>query len=155
MITKENVLTAQLEWANGIINLGKLKENPSEYTRAAEEFVTRHYNYDNGRVLFKPTRASKLQFRLTKEGALSYFVGGNPNFPEDTGFALQPWTKIKFDNADIILEETRAFAMGNYYLTDLSGEETKIEFMIGYTQNSVRELKINIHHSSFPYKPIK
>lgn len=155
MITKEEVLSAQKEWADWIIKIGTLKENPSAYINETESFITKLYNYDNGKVLFKPTRASVKQFRLTKEGALSYFVGGNSKFPEDTGFALQPWKKIKFENADIIFEEERAFAMGNYYLTDLTGEETKIEFMVGYVQNSERELKINIHHSSFPYIPNK
>lgn len=153
MITKEEVLSAQKEWADWIIKIGTLKENPSEYKRETESFITKLYNYDNGKVLFKPTRASVKQFRLTKEGALSYFVGGNSNFPEDTGFALQPWTKIKFENADIIFEEELSFAMGNYYLTDLTGKETKIEFMVGYVQDSSRQLKINIHHSSFPYIP--
>lgn len=155
MITKEEVFSAQKEWADWIIKIGTLKENPSAYIIEAESFITKLYNYDNGKVLFKPTRASEKQFRLTKEGALSYFVGGNLKFPEDTGFALQPWTKIKFDNADIIIEENIAFAMGNYFLTDSTGKEIKVEFVLGFLKNSSGSLKICIHHSSFPYRPEK
>ncbi|MDZ7764650.1 MAG: hypothetical protein U5K00_09515 [Melioribacteraceae bacterium] len=152
MITKENVITAQIEWANGIIKIGKLKDNYTECKREAEAFVTRQYNYDHGRVLFKPTRASEKQFRLEKEGAISYFVGGNQKFPEDTGFALQPWTKIKFDNADIIIDENTAIAMGNYYLADTENNEVKVEYTIGFIKRDDGSLKINLHHSSFPFK---
>jgi hypothetical protein len=45
--------------------------------------------YDNGTVLFKPTLTFGDQtFRLDKEGAAAYFIGGNPKYPNDTGFAL-------------------------------------------------------------------
>lgn len=155
MITKEEVLSVQKEWGDWIIKIGTLKENPSEYERETEAFIKKLYNYDNGKVLFKPTRASEKQFRLTKEGALSYFVGGNPKYPEDTGFALQPWTNIRFENADIILEKDRAFAMGNYFLTDSTGNEIKVEFVLGFLKDSSGSLKICIHHSSFPYRPEK
>lgn len=152
MITNENVTTAQIEWANGIIKIGSLKDNPTECKRETETFVARLYNYDHGRVLFKPTRASEKQFRLDKEGAISYFVGDNQKYPEDNGFALQPWTKIKFDNADIIIDENTAVAMGNYYLTDTENNEVKVEYTIGFVKHDDGSLKINLHHSSFPFK---
>ena len=57
------------------------------------------YDYAEGQVFFKPTLAfGPRTFRPTKEGALAYFVGGNPNFPEDTGFALKGWTAARYDN---------------------------------------------------------
>ena len=39
--------------------------------------------------------------------------------------------------------------MGNYYFTDLSGAETKVEYTFGYQLHEGR-LHINLHHSSFP-----
>ena len=51
-----------------------------------------------GDVLFKPTLASETQFRFTKKAALSYFLGGDPDFTEDIGFALMHWQTIRFEN---------------------------------------------------------
>jgi len=85
---------------------------------------------------------------------LSYFIAGNDKFPEDEGFALQPWTKVRFENNGMILQEKRAIAMGNYFFTDLSGGETKVEYTFGYTLSDNGELLIDLHHSSLPYNPV-
>ena len=88
----------------------------------------------------------------TKSQAQSYFIAGdNRACDEDKGFAIQPWTKVRFENAGIILEEKRAIAMGNYFFTDLDGNEAKVEYTFGYKLVG-DELKIDLHHSSFPYK---
>ena len=56
------------------------------------------YDYKEGKVFFKPTLAfGKNSFRPTKQGALSYFLGGDEEFPEDTGFALKHWVKVRYD----------------------------------------------------------
>ena len=52
---------------------------------------------------------------------------------------------------NFILEENRAIAMGNYFFTDLNGNEAKVEYTFGY-QLIDGVLKIDVHHSSFPYK---
>ena len=40
--------------------------------------------------------------------------------------------------------------MGNYFFTDLDGNEAKVEYTFGYKLiNGV--LKIDVHHSSFPF----
>ena len=44
---------------------------------------------------------------------------------EDKGFALKPWTNVRFENAGLILEKSRAFCMGNYFFTDTKGNEIK------------------------------
>ena len=41
--------------------------------------------------------------------------------------------------------------MGNYFFTDLDGNEAKVEYTFGYKLIN-NELKIDLHHSSFPYK---
>ena len=41
--------------------------------------------------------------------------------------------------------------MGNYYFTDLTGVETKVEYTFGYKLSN-GELKIDLHHSSLPFK---
>lgn len=154
MITKENVLQAQKRWAEALIEIGKLKDNRDACFQKTEEVIDKLYGYDIGEVLFKPTRAAKNQFRPTKEGAISYFVGGNNHYPEDTGFALQPWSEVRFENEGFILNENIAMAMGNYFFTETgTGAVKKVEYTFGYTKSSTGHLKIILHHSSVPFTP--
>merc|ERR1712039_606525 len=71
-------------------------------------------------------------FRLDPVAALSYFVSGNTAFPEDKGFALKPWTGVRFENNGVLLEGSTALAQGNYFFTDTDGKETKVEYTFGY-----------------------
>lgn len=155
MVTKDEVLMAQKKWAEAIIEIGKLKEKREECKSVTLDTIDRLYGYDIGDVLFKPTRAAEAQFRQTREGALSYFIGGNDQFSEDTGFALQPWEEVRFDNAGgILLNEKTAVAMGNYFFTEAgTGAVVKVEYTFGYIKASDGSLKINLHHSSVPYSP--
>lgn len=146
-ISKEEILAAQKAWGDGIVNIGKAKD----HKKAAMEHINKLYAYDLGTVLFKPTKASVVEFRDTKEEALSYFVGGKE--PEDKGFALAPFTKVRFDNKGIIIDCDSALAMGNYYFTKTDGEEIKVDYSFGYVEDKNGHLKINLHHSSLPYKP--
>lgn len=151
MITRENVLEAQNQWGAGVVKIGSLKENRVECEAFAKEFLDKQYAFDSGEVLFKPTKCAFEQFRPTKREALSYFISGEDRAcNEDKGFAIQPWTKVRFENAGIILEENRAIAMGNYFFTDLDGNEAKVEYTFGYKLIH-GELKIDLHHSSFPF----
>ena len=67
----------------------------------AINFLGEHYSFESGDVLFKPTLASKNQFRFSMDDALSYFIGGK--FSEDKGFALRPWVNIRFGERKIII----------------------------------------------------
>ena len=153
MITKEQVIAAQNEWGNGVIKIGSLKDQRTNCEEFANQFLDKLYAFDTGSVSFKPTKCALEQFRPTKQKALSYFIAGeNRACEEDKGFAINPWTKVRFENSNFILEDNRAIAMGNYYFTDLEGNEAKVEFTFGYKViNGV--LKIDLHHSSFPYNP--
>ena len=152
MISKEKVLEAQKEWGNGVVKIGSLKDNRAECDDFTEEFLKKLYSFGTGPVLFKPTKCAVEQFRGTKEEAKSYFIAGeNRACNEDKGFAIQPWTNVRFENTGIILEENRAISMGNYFFTDLDGNEAKVEYTFGYKLID-GELKIDVHHSSFPFK---
>ena len=101
--------------------------------------------------MFKPTFTSIKLFRNNFEEALSYFIAGDDRAcQEDKGFAINPWTNVRFENTGFILEENRAIAMGNYFFTDLQGVEAKVEYTFGYKLSN-GELKIDLHHSSFPF----
>jgi hypothetical protein len=153
MISKEQVIEAQNDWGFGVVKIGSLKNNRPECESYASSFIDKQYLFEAGPVLFKPTKCKEEQFRPTKAEAASYFIAGEGRkCNEDGGFAINPWTKVRFENSNLILEENRAIAMGNYYFTDLEGNEAKVEYTFGYKLVN-GALKIDLHHSSFPYNP--
>ena len=153
MVTKEQVIKAQNEWGAGVVKIGSLKSDRSNCESFTSKFLDKLYAFENGPVLFKPTKCSLEQFRPNKAKATSYFIAGEDrSCKEDKGFAINPWTKVRFENSNFILEDNRAIAMGNYFFTDLEGNEAKVEYTFGYKVSN-GELKIDLHHSSFPYNP--
>lgn len=151
MVSKEQVIEAQKNWGESIVKIGSLKDNRAECEKYVSDFLDRAYSFENGPVLFKPTKCAVEQFRSTKDTAFSYFIAGdNRACEEDKGFAINPWTNVKFENTDVILEDNRAIAMGNYYFTDLDGNDTKVEYTFGYKLVD-GNLKIDLHHSSLPF----
>jgi len=152
-ITRDDVINAQTTWGNAVISIGKaFKENNENLESITYELITDLYAYDQSEVLFKPTLAAQEQFRSTKEQALSYFIARNGVCSEDHGFAIKPWESVKFENSGIILGETQAQAMGNYFFTDYDGNTIKVEYTFGYILDENKKLRINIHHSSVPYQ---
>jgi hypothetical protein len=147
-ISEAEVKQAQTKWAKSIIEIG-MANNPKQ---KAIETIDNLYGFDVDKVLFKPTLASADQFRTDKKEALSYFVGGDN--PEDAGFALRGFTNIKFNNEAIITNCDMAMAMGNYFFTTKEGEKMKVEYSFGYKKLPNQAVKIVLHHSSLPYKPL-
>ncbi|MEM1028702.1 MAG: phosphoribosyl-AMP cyclohydrolase [Myxococcota bacterium] len=153
-ITQAEVVDAQLEWGAGIVRIGKVHQEGGDYVQAAKDHIQQLYGYDLSMVLFKPTLASEHQFRETFDAALSYFVGGNETYPEDKGFALAPYTKVRWENSGILTYTgTMAIAMGNYYFTTLEGNEVKVEYTFGYVKDKEQKLRIVAHKSALPYAP--
>ena len=152
-ITEKEVVAAQKAWGEGIVKIGKVYSDGGDYSAAAAAHIDQFYAYDLSLVLFKPTLASVEQFRTSFDSALSYFVGGNATYPEDKGFAIKPWTKVRWKNVGITNNAcTMAVAMGNYWFTAAdTGAETKVEYTFGYIRDPQGELKIVVHDSSVPY----
>lgn len=90
-------------------------------------------------------------FRTTKEGALAYFVGQNPDFPDDTGFALKGWTDVQIENAAIFIDGNVAKTMGNVMITNKDGSVTTVDKTWGFVRDTEGALRIVLHHSSLPY----
>ena len=153
MISLKDIENIQKEWGDSLVKLGSLKNNRDACEKEVEILINKLYGYNNGTVLFKPTKAKDNQFRLTFEGAKSYFIAKNSAFSEDNGFALQPWTNVRFENASVILNDNNAIAMGNYFFTQINGSVVKVEYTFGYFLNENNNLKINLHHSSLPFNP--
>ena len=91
-------------------------------------------------------------FRKTFTEALSYFIGGE--ISEDNGFAITPWSKVRFGEQQIVINNDSALAMGHYFFTRFdNNEEIKVEFTFGYIRGDIGNLMINLHHSSLPFTP--
>jgi hypothetical protein len=155
-ITEEKVKEAQTAWCGALVKINETKENGGDYTKFASDVIDSAYNYQNGIVLFKPTLTTGEQtFRMDKEGALAYFVGGNAKFNNDKGFALSGWKKCESKPRGIILNGDTAISMGNVHIWNAKGEETVVDKTWGYKMDDKGNLRIILHHSSLPYKPAK
>ena len=150
MITKEEIITAQKEWSEGIIKMGEISGNRTLLESCVSDFLDDVYNFQE-KVLFKPTKAKIEQFRNNKESAVSYFIAGDDKkCKEDNGFALSNWSKITFENSDIIINENQGLAMGNYTFEN-NESKIKVEYSFGYIKIN-ESIKITLHHSSIPYQ---
>ena len=151
MIDIKEINLAQKDWGDGIVKIGLLKSTFKESRIFTLNFINEMYDFEKGSVQFKPTKASDFQFRNDLKGALSYFIGSDNDYMEDKGFALNPWTKVEFENNSINIIDDIAIAMGNYFFTDNSGSKTKVEYSFVYKKNDEGDLKIILHHSSLPF----
>jgi hypothetical protein len=148
-ITAEDVAAAQQAWGEGIVAIGAAYSAGEDYTAAATAHIERFYAYGAHPVLFKPTLAAEDQFRGDFDQALSYFVGGS--IEEDGGFAIAPYTNVRWENEATFIDADSAMAMGNYFFTTTEGEEVKVEYSFGYVRDEEGDLKIVLHHSSLPF----
>ena len=147
----QEIEKAQEKWGNGIVKIGELKDTIKECRMFTLDFISKMYDYESGIVQFKPTKASEAQFRGDVKAALSYFIGSDSDFSEDSGFALNPWVNVDFENNSINIINDIAIAMGNYFFTDNEGCKTKVEYSFVYNKNDKGDLKIILHHSSLPF----
>jgi len=161
IITYDEVNKAQQDWCDALVKIGKIKEEGGDYRAFAEQVLSEAYNYDYGKVFFKPTLAYGDQtFRNDKKGALAYFVGGDPNYPNDKGFALTPWVKARYDNAGdnnkgIQIYGSIAITMGNVWVTDKNGKEVMVDKTWVFKKGKDGKLRIIVHKSSLPFSPTK
>lgn len=159
IITYDEVNAAQQAWCDALVKIGKLKEEGGDYKTFANQVLTDAYNYDNGKVFFKPTLAFGDQtFRNDKKGALAYFVGGDADFPNDNGFALKPWVKARYDNAGennegIQIYGSVAITMGNVWVTDKDGNEVMVDKTWVFKKGKDGKLRIIVHKSALPFSP--
>jgi len=154
-ITRAQVEAAQTAWCSALVQLGKTA-TPEEAKTLASQVIDTAYNYAEGPVLFKPTLTFGAQtFRMTKAGALAYFVGGDPAYPDDTGFALRKWVTCTPALAEIVTAGDMAIAMGNVHFEDVKGNKVMVDKTFGYKRDATGALRIVLHHSSLPYSPSK
>ena len=153
-ITEQQVLNAQQSWCNGLLAISKAYTTGgfAAAETTASKILDQAYGYQYGAVAFKPTLTQQPQtFRGTKAGALAYFVGGNPTYPNDKGFAIKPWQTCAIRNQVIQLHGELAISMGNVDLTDSSGKLTTVVKTWAFVREPDGEIRIVLHHSSLPF----
>lgn len=153
-ITESAVLAAQNAWGEALVAISTTyaTEGIEAARTLAEAVIDAAYGYQFGTVLFKPTLTVAPQtFRTTREGALAYFVGGDPNFPDDNGFALKGWQNVEIENAGIFISGNTATTMGNVMLTDSDGNITTVDKTWQFLKDDSGDLRIILHHSSLPH----
>ncbi|MDP4613209.1 MAG: hypothetical protein NWS97_05445 [Limnohabitans sp.] len=153
-ITEAEVRNAQAAWCKALVDISTTgaTQGPAAAKALAEKVIDAAYGYQMGAVLFKPTLTVAPQtFRTTRAGALAYFVGGDSNFPKDTGFALKGWTQCESKNAAVFIAGDSASSMGNVMMIDQAGKVTTVDKTWKYVKDDAGQLRIVLHHSSLPY----
>jgi len=153
-ITLVEVQNAQKAWGDALVKISDDYQSGgiAKAKATANAVLDAAYGYNLGPVLFKPTLTTAPQtFRTTKEGALAYFVGHDPKYPKDTGFALKGWKKVEVDNAAVSINGDVASTMGKVMITDKDGKVTTVDKSWTFKKDDTGTVRIVLHHSSLPY----
>lgn len=141
-MTRAEVITTQRQWAKCV-------------TERDVEGLLDLYDFGDpdAPVLFKPTLADVI--RLDRKGARAYFVGGDPDYPQDTGFLYRGWTRVDFQSAAGPILKAGGMGykdMGHYTFVDADGNATRADYTFAYHKVAGRVL-ISLHHSSLTWFP--
>ncbi|MFN9070958.1 MAG: phosphoribosyl-AMP cyclohydrolase [Cyanobacteriota bacterium] len=157
-INEAQVLQAQKAWCAGLLSISQAYSTGgfAKAKATANQVLDQAYAYQYGPVAFKPTLTTAPQtFRATKAGALAYFVGGDPSYPNDKGFAIKPWKSCEVRNQVIQLHGMFATTMGNVDLTDAKGAVTTVDKTWTFIREPDSSIRIVLHHSSLPFSAAK
>ncbi|ETX11037.1 hypothetical protein MUS1_11695 [Marinomonas ushuaiensis DSM 15871] len=154
MFTKKMVHTALQTWCDNVVKVGRIYAEGGDAQAFSLQVLSDNYDYDNGHVLFKPTQTFGQQtFRPTKEGALSYFVGRNSEFPNDKGFKLKPWVKVWYSKEDFILHNDLAIVQCNVHFIGSDDSHIFVNKSFVFKLCEDGKVRIILHQSSLPYQP--
>ncbi|HEY5884982.1 MAG TPA: hypothetical protein VIT88_09870 [Pyrinomonadaceae bacterium] len=157
-ITEDDINKAQEAWCKGLVEISTAYRDKLDYKWFANNFLDRLYDFEEGRVFFRPTLAMAPQnFRTTRAGALAYFIGEDPDFPNDKGFAKLPWISATYDNEiegkdAVQIHGNIAIVMGNVYLRQqevtVGGKEVVVDKVFVYRKDSAGTLRLIVHNSA-------
>jgi len=168
LISKKDIRAAINAWTDALVSISQTyKEQGFDAAEdLAGDVIDGAYAYQLGAVAFKPTWAyGDTTFRTTRDGAISYFVGGNDNF-DDPGFAISnkpdpitgqrsPWDDAWFDRSVMRLDGNTATVQGLLYTKDEAGNLSYVDKTWGYQKDSDGTVRIVLHHSSTPYASVE
>ena len=141
-MTKAEVVNAQRAWAKAVV------DQDVEALLALYDFGA-----PDEPLLFKPTLADEI--RLDEAGARSYFVGGNPDYPHDSGFLFNAWKRVEFQSAAGPILKAGGLGykdMGHYTFVNQHGDATRADYTFAYHKLNGKVL-ISLHHSSLTWMP--
>ena len=150
-ITEHDLNEARVAWGESLIAMSKAYEADGiDGARAvAGRLLDDGYDFESGPVLFKPTMANGEQtFRTTRQGALSYFVAHDDEYPNDGGFGLRGWRQVETETAASFIDGDVAMWMGWVTMTDRDGGVTTVDKSWGYRKDADGVVRIVLHHSS-------
>ena len=153
-IAEHEIFKALVDWGDGLIAISQAYEDSgiNAARTVAEKTLDRLYGFELGPVLFKPTLSGGSQtFRPTKTGALSYFIGHDPKYPDDSGFGIKFWRSVKPEKSATFIQNNVAMWMGWVSFIDKDKALIKVDKTFGYTKDNSGNLKIVLHHSSLPF----
>lgn len=153
-ISEPEVQAAQQAWCKALVDISATHTSSGQPAAKAlaEKVIDAADGYPMGAVLFKPTLTVNPQtLRTTGAGALSHFVGGDPVYPKDTGFALKGWTQCEVANSGVFIVGASASAMGKVHFTGKDGKVTKVDKTWGFVKDDAGKLRIVVHDSSLEY----
>ena len=153
-IVEQDIMKALNNWGESLIAISRAYEDDglASARAIAEQTLDRLYGFELGPVLFKPTMSGGPQtFRLTKIGALSYFIGNDPEYPNDNGFGIKFWRSVKPETSATFIQNDVAMWMGWVTLIGRDGHTVTVDKSWGYKKLKNGALKIILHHSSLPY----
>lgn len=142
LITRAEVVLAQRAWAAAVV---------------AQDMDALLALYDFGDadepLLFKPTLADVI--RIDEAGTRSYFVGGNPDYPNDHGFLKLGWKHVDFQSevGPVLKAGGMGYKdMGHYTFVNAAGDATRADYTFTYHKKEGKVL-ISLHHSSLTWIP--
>lgn len=154
MFTDEMVKNALQTWCDNVVATGKVHSEGGDVRAFSSQVLSDNYDYDNGKVLFKPTLAFGVHtYRPTKKGALAYFVGQDDDFPHDKGFKLKPWVKVWYNKLDYILHNDLAIVQCNVHLVGEDDSHIFVNKSFVFKECDDGKVRIILHQSSLPYQP--
>ena len=167
IISAKEVRAAYEGWTDAVVSISQTnnKEGFDAAKALAGDVIDGAYAYELGAVAFKPTWAfGDTTFRTTRDGAVSYFVGGDKNF-DDLGFGLgnkpdpvtgerSPWEQAWFDRSVIRLDGNTATVQGLLYTKDEAGNVGYVDKTWGYQKDDDGTVRVVLHHSSSPYESV-
>tara|TARA_B100000686_G_scaffold319189_1_gene369689 strand:- start:579 stop:1013 length:435 start_codon:yes stop_codon:yes gene_type:complete len=103
-------------------------------------------------LLFKPTLSDVI--RLDRKATRSYFVGGDPNYPDDHGFLNPGWKSVDFNTSagPIPTAGGGYMDMGKYTFIDEKDNNTEADYTFVYHKFDGC-VRIALHHSSLTWLP--
>lgn len=161
-ITLEEVKASQTGWCDALLSISDTYHDKGyvQAKKLSSKIIDIAYGYDIGPVAFNPTWTyGPTNFRPTKRGALSYFIGGDSKYKIDPGFAIgspgserSQWVKCEIKNAVVQLLGSSANTMGNVTFTAANGYTGTVDKTWTFTKTYDGKIKIILHESATPYK---